>query len=151
MFGSLNVGIWDLFVIWCLEFDILQCSITPKHTSKYGGRKLATKNGKYSVTQETFDSLSSYWLDPENPLTWDCLFVLPSWMKVWWSVFDNGSTPYLSAVRDKNKIIGEGVTPELIELRRLEVLEAMAANESAVFMPVEAMTSTGAQVRMFAE
>ena len=55
------------------------------------------------------------------------------------------------AIRDKNKIIGEGVTPELIELRRLEVLEVMAANESAVFMPVEAMTSTGAQVRMFSK
>lgn len=53
------------------------------------------------------------------------------------------------AVRDKNKIIGEGVTPELIELRRLEVLEKMAENEAAVFMPVEAMSSTGAQVRMF--
>lgn len=53
------------------------------------------------------------------------------------------------AIRDKNKIIGEGVTPELIELRRLEVLEKMAENDSAVFMPVEAMSSTGAQVRMF--
>lgn len=55
------------------------------------------------------------------------------------------------AIRDKNKIIGQGVTPELIELRRLEVLEKMAANERAVFMPVEAMTSTGAQVRMFSK
>jgi len=53
------------------------------------------------------------------------------------------------AIRDKNKIIGEGVTPELIELRRLEVLEKMSENKSAVFMPVEAMASTGAQVRMF--
>jgi regulator of protease activity HflC (stomatin/prohibitin superfamily) len=53
------------------------------------------------------------------------------------------------AIRDKNKIIGEGVTPALIELRRLEVLEKMSANKSAVFMPVEAMTGTGAQVRMF--
>lgn len=53
------------------------------------------------------------------------------------------------AIRDKNKIIGEGVTPELIELRRLEVMEAMAMNNSAVFMPVEAMSSVGAQVRMF--
>jgi CelD/BcsL family acetyltransferase involved in cellulose biosynthesis len=60
----------------------------------------------YTITQETFDSLSSYWLDPKNPLRWDCLFVLPSWLKVWWRVFNNGSTPYLSAVRDKNKIIG---------------------------------------------
>ena len=55
------------------------------------------------------------------------------------------------SVRDSNKIIGEGVTPELIELRRLEVLEKMAANKAAVFMPVEAMSSTGAQVRMFGQ
>lgn len=55
------------------------------------------------------------------------------------------------AIRDKNKIIGEGVTPELIELRRLEVLEAMTNNSSAVFMPVEAMTGAGAQVRMFSK
>lgn len=55
------------------------------------------------------------------------------------------------AIRDKNKIIGEGVTPELIELRRLEVLEKMAENKSAVFMPVEAMSSTGAQMRMYSE
>jgi membrane protease subunit (stomatin/prohibitin family) len=55
------------------------------------------------------------------------------------------------AIRDKNKIIGQGVTPELIELRRLEVLEAMAENKAAVFMPVEAMSNTGAQMRMFAK
>ena len=55
------------------------------------------------------------------------------------------------AIRDKNKIIGEGVTPELIELRRLEVLEAMTENKSTVFMPVEAMSGTGAQVRMFSK
>lgn len=55
------------------------------------------------------------------------------------------------AIRDKNKIIGEGVTAELIELRRLEVLEKMAENNSAVFMPVEAMTGAGAQMRMFSQ
>jgi regulator of protease activity HflC (stomatin/prohibitin superfamily) len=55
------------------------------------------------------------------------------------------------AIRDKNKIIGEGVTPELIELRRLEVLEKMAENKSAVFMPVEAMANPGAQMRMFSK
>ena len=53
------------------------------------------------------------------------------------------------AIRDKNKIIGEGVTDELIELRRLDVLERMAESGSVVFMPVEAMTGVGAQVRMF--
>lgn len=55
------------------------------------------------------------------------------------------------AIRDKNKIIGQGVTPALIELRRLEVLEKMAENKSAIFMPVEAMTSIGAQNRMFSK
>ena len=53
------------------------------------------------------------------------------------------------AIRDSNKTIGEGVTPALIELRRLEVLEKMAENKSAVFMPVEGMSSVGAQVRMY--
>ena len=53
------------------------------------------------------------------------------------------------AIRDSNKIIGEGITPALLKLRALEVQEAMASNKSAVFMPYEALTSTGAQIRMF--
>lgn len=55
------------------------------------------------------------------------------------------------AIRDKNKIIGEGVTPALLKLRALEVQEAMAKNGAAVFMPYEAMSTTGAQVRMFSK
>ena len=55
------------------------------------------------------------------------------------------------AIRDKNKIIGQGVTPALLKLRALEVQEAMAKNGSAVFMPYEAMSSTGAQIRMFSK
>lgn len=53
------------------------------------------------------------------------------------------------AIRDKNKIIGEGVTEDLLKLRALEVQEAMAKNGSAVFMPYEAIGTSGAQVRMF--
>jgi CelD/BcsL family acetyltransferase involved in cellulose biosynthesis len=67
----------------------------------------------YTVTQETFETLHSLWLDPKHPLQWDCLFVLPNWMKVWWSVFNNGSTPYISAVRDKNKLIG--IAPLMVQ------------------------------------
>jgi len=29
LFLSLNIGISDLIGIWCLEFEILQCSTTP--------------------------------------------------------------------------------------------------------------------------
>lgn len=55
------------------------------------------------------------------------------------------------AVRDENLIIGEGVTPELLELKRLEVAEKLAesANDSSkVFLPIEALTSVGANVDM---
>ena len=55
------------------------------------------------------------------------------------------------AIRDKNKIIGEGVTPELLKLRALEVQEAMAANGAAVFMPYEAMSTLGAQNRIYSK
>jgi CelD/BcsL family acetyltransferase involved in cellulose biosynthesis len=67
----------------------------------------------YTVTQETFESLSSYWLDRSSSLEWDCLFVLPGWMKVWWSVFNNGAASLLSAVRDKDKIIG--IAPLMVQ------------------------------------
>ncbi len=55
------------------------------------------------------------------------------------------------AIRDRNKIMGEGITSQLIRLRQIEALEKMADNERAVFMPVEAMTGAGAQVRMFSK
>lgn len=56
------------------------------------------------------------------------------------------------AIRDENLIIGEGVTSQLLELKRLEVAEKLAenANESSkVFLPVEALSTTGAEVEMF--
>lgn len=55
------------------------------------------------------------------------------------------------AIRDQNKIIADGVTPELLEFRRLDILEQIAksGNQNAVYLPLEALSSTGAQVRMF--
>ncbi|MCG6918928.1 MAG: GNAT family N-acetyltransferase [Deltaproteobacteria bacterium] len=60
----------------------------------------------YTVTQETFESFHALWLDRKSPLEWDCLFVLPGWLKVWCNVFSDESSPYISAVRDKDKLIG---------------------------------------------
>ena len=65
------------------------------------------------MTIESFDSLSSYWLDPENPLRWDCLFVLPAWLQVWWSVFGAELAPYICVVRDREQLIG--IAPLLVE------------------------------------
>jgi CelD/BcsL family acetyltransferase involved in cellulose biosynthesis len=67
----------------------------------------------YTVTEETFDSLTSYWLDFKEPLKWDCLFALPAWLKVWWKVFSNESSPYLSAVRENGRLIG--IAPLLLK------------------------------------
>jgi len=53
------------------------------------------------------------------------------------------------AIRDANKVIGEGITPELLQLRSLEVQEKMAENKAAVFMPYEAFSSSGAQMRIY--
>lgn len=57
------------------------------------------------------------------------------------------------AIRDSDKIISEGVTAELIEYRRLEVLSAVglaaAQSGNATFLPLEGLTNPGSQVRMF--
>ena len=60
----------------------------------------------YTVTQESFDSLASYWSSPDNHLNWNSVFVLPAWMEVWWREFQPEAKLYLAAVRQGADIIG---------------------------------------------
>lgn len=60
----------------------------------------------YSVTPESFDSLTSYWQDPTNKLKWGSVFVLPAWLEVWWRHFQPTTELYLRAVREDSEIIG---------------------------------------------
>jgi len=60
----------------------------------------------YTITQESFASLTSYWTDLRHNLRWNSIFVLPSWLQVWWQVFGSGAELYLCAVRQRDKIIG---------------------------------------------
>lgn len=50
-------------------------------------------------------------------------------------------------IRDYNKMIAEGVTPQLLELRKLEIQEQMVQaiknNPNVVYMPMEMMNGTG--------
>ncbi|NQT69525.1 MAG: GNAT family N-acetyltransferase [Desulfobacteraceae bacterium] len=39
-------------------------------------------------------------------LQWECLFVEPAWMQVWWSHFGTGMTPCIRAVWHKKTLIG---------------------------------------------
>ncbi len=74
---------------------------------------LTTLNADTTVTQETFDSIASHWLDSRLSLNWGCLFVLPAWLKVWWGQFGSGRTPYLWSVRHKDELIG--IAPLMIQ------------------------------------
>ncbi len=60
----------------------------------------------YTVTQESFGSLTSYWTDSSHRLKWGSVFVLPPWLEVWWRVFQPGTELYLAAVREQSDIIG---------------------------------------------
>lgn len=66
-----------------------------------------------TVTPESFDSLASCWLNPRYPLRWDCIFVLPPWLEVWWRESDSRAESYLCAVRQQETIIG--IAPLLLE------------------------------------
>lgn len=61
---------------------------------------------KYTITEESFDNLTSYRNNPKQTLRWNTVFVLPDWLRVWWQVFGDGAELYLRAVRQGEKIIG---------------------------------------------
>jgi CelD/BcsL family acetyltransferase involved in cellulose biosynthesis len=59
-----------------------------------------------TVTLESFDSLTSYWLQSKSLLMWNCIFVLPPWLEVWWHDFGSGAELYLGAIRKGGTIVG---------------------------------------------
>jgi hypothetical protein len=55
---------------------------------------------------ESFEDIFSYWRKSSCSLVWDCPFVLPPWLKVWWNIFGSTSEIYLCAVRRAQDLIG---------------------------------------------
>ncbi|MGD8992862.1 MAG: GNAT family N-acetyltransferase [Desulfobacterales bacterium] len=70
-------------------------------------------NKTYTVTQESIDSVADLWQDGANRLKWDCLFVLPGWLKAWWQAFGSDRTPYLCSIRKHGELIG--IAPLMVE------------------------------------
>jgi CelD/BcsL family acetyltransferase involved in cellulose biosynthesis len=58
------------------------------------------------TTAESFESLNSYYADPQTNLRWDLVFTLPAWMQNWWSNFGSGAELYLRSVRQGEKVTG---------------------------------------------
>ena len=67
----------------------------------------------HTITFESFDSLTSYWLKPRSRLKWDCIFVLPPWLEVWWREFGSQGDLYLCSVKQSGTIIG--IAPLLLQ------------------------------------
>ena len=65
------------------------------------------------VTLESFNSLASYWLASRHSAMWNCIFVSPPWLEVWWHEFGYEADLYLGAVRQEGDIIG--VAPLLLK------------------------------------
>jgi CelD/BcsL family acetyltransferase involved in cellulose biosynthesis len=66
-----------------------------------------------TITEESFTSLASYWTGAKYNLRWDTVFVLPSWLRVWWQTFGSGKELYLCAVRRGEEVIG--IAPLLVQ------------------------------------
>lgn len=64
------------------------------------------RRNDYSVTSLTFDQVSDCRMDTGRLLPWECLFMEPAWMQVWWNHFGAGMTPYIRAVWHKKNLIG---------------------------------------------
>ena len=77
-------------------------------------------NETYTVTQESIDSITELWADSANRLNWDCLFVLPGWLKAWWRTFGNDRTPYLCSIRGHGELIG--MAPLMVETQTARLM-----------------------------
>jgi hypothetical protein len=51
-------------------------------------------------------------------------------------------------VAEANRILADGVTPELLDYRRWQVIEKMTQNSNAVFIPVEMLNTPGLDYRV---
>jgi len=74
----------------------------------------------YTVTEESFASLDSYWTDLSHNLSWGSIFALPAWLKVWWQAFGSGAELYLRAVRQGDKAIG--IAPLLVREKTATII-----------------------------
>ena len=59
-----------------------------------------------AVELETLNSVLAHWQLDGSTLAWNCLFVLPMWMKAWYNNFGQKGNLYLPTVRRNQRTIG---------------------------------------------
>jgi CelD/BcsL family acetyltransferase involved in cellulose biosynthesis len=64
------------------------------------------KEHAIKIRTESFEGFESYFLKEESALGWNCLFVLPVWLKTWWEVFGGNQDPEILTGYHHGKLIG---------------------------------------------
>jgi CelD/BcsL family acetyltransferase involved in cellulose biosynthesis len=64
------------------------------------------KEHAIKIRTESFEGFESYFLKEESALGWNCLFVLPVWLKTWWEVFGGNQDPEILTGYRHGKLIG---------------------------------------------
>ena len=60
----------------------------------------------YTVEPESLENVFAHWQRSDGNLPWNCLFVLPVWLKTWWQNFGGDASLYLLSVRHEGRIVG---------------------------------------------
>lgn len=81
--------------------------------SKLTGLVTRMPGSRHIINVVDFDTLVSYWRKPRSPLRWDCIFVIPPWLEVWWRQFGLTAELYLCIAKQKGTI--SGIAPLLIK------------------------------------
>jgi CelD/BcsL family acetyltransferase involved in cellulose biosynthesis len=71
-----------------------------------GGINLTAIHNKFVVDEINFDQFASHRYDSKHSLAWQCLFVLPEWLKVWWQEFGGESHLSILCARQLEDVIG---------------------------------------------
>jgi len=78
------------------------------------GTKLQETKNRLHVNAETFETLAGYWREQRSNLNWQCLFVIPAWLTVWWNVFRPESEQCLLSVSEGSELIGVAPSDERV-------------------------------------
>ncbi len=99
-------------------------------------------DSQYTVTEETFDTVYSYWRNPNHNLQWTCIFVTPLWLKAWWQSFGSGKEPCLLAIRCKDRLMG--IAPLIVKSN-----EALLMGDPDVCDYLDFIVSPGSEAVFF--
>lgn len=92
----------------------------PKPAIPFCYEKPKPMKNEYAVELETFDSLTAYWRGEGCDLDWNCIFVLPSWLKVWWTFFGKGWSAYPISIKHRGRPIG--IAPLMVNGKSARVM-----------------------------